>query len=699
MADMGITIYPVDEKSIPMFKSVFRELEKEVSGEIALNFVSEISRHHRIQASPGMRAAVRYAVETMNGFGLDTKVHEHPADGETYYWSSLQFKEWACRDAELKLIELKKEARILARWSESKLSLIQRSHPTLGGCCEAEVVVLEKGEEEKDYKGLDVAGKMVLTNGDLDRVRELAVEQRGAIGVIYDGTWVRPPALKEGELDDALKYTSFWWEGGERPCFGFVLTPRTGRWLRELVEKQKKTEPVKVWAKVDSSIYEGSIENAVATIPGKTDEEIVVVAHICHPQPSANDNASGSGAAMEAARALQRLIATGVLSKPRRRIRFTLVPEMTGSYAFLAENEDGIPKMVAALNLDMVGERQDVCGGPLIVERTPEATPSFVNSLLEAIYDEVKAEAGNLGGSAKYALFKHAVTSFSGGSDHYIYSDPTVGVPSPMIIQWPDKFWHTSFDTLDKVDPEMLRKVALITATYAYFIANAGPEEAIWLACEVAAREKRRLVEGIQTHMTEALNNAEGGEELGKGLARAISELKEKVAYHLGRCIGAVRSVRRIGGDDSRYASIEEDLINGLESIAKDEQRMARAAILAYAEAKGLTPLPQVRRGRMEKLEREASGIIPRRLFKGPFSTRPWIRKLSPEDQEKLWRFNQEHKDVNRTIGTLAMYWTDGQRSLREISRLVELESGGTDLKYLVGHFRFLEKMGLVEFI
>jgi len=699
MASMGITIYPVEGKSISMFKRVFRELEKEISGNIALNFVSEISRHHRIQASPGMRAAVCYAVETLKGFGLDARVHEYPADGETYYWSSLQFREWACRDAELKLIEPEKEARILARWSESKLSLIQRSHQTPGGCCEAEVVVLEKGEEEKDYRGLDVEGRVVFTNGDLDRVRELAVERRGAIGIIYDGTWVRPPALKEGELDDALKYTSFWWEGGERPCFGFVITPRTGRWLRELFEKQEKTKkPVKVWAKVDSSLYEGSIENAIVTIPGETDEEVVVVAHICHPQPSANDNASGSGAAMEAARALQRLIKTKVLSRPRRTIRFTLVPEMTGSYAFLTENEDGIPRMVAALNLDMVGERQDVCGGPLIVERTPEATPSFVNSLLEAVYDEVKAEAGNLGGSARYALFRHAVTPFSGGSDHYVYSDPTVGVPSPMIIQWPDKFWHTSFDTLDKVDPEMLRKVALMTATYAYFIADAGPEEAIWLACEAAAREKRRLVEGIQAHVTGALNEAEGGEEPGKGLAKALSGLKEKAAYRLGRCVGAVRSVRRLGGEDPRYAAVEEGLVSGLESVARDEQRLARTAILGYAEAKGLTPLPPVRRGRMKKLEKEASGMVPRRLFRGPFSTRPWIRKLSPEDRDELWRFGQEHKDVNRTIGTLAMYWADGERSLLEVSRLVELESGGTNLEYLVGHFRFLEKMGLVEF-
>jgi len=681
-----------------MFKRILEELGREVSGEIAFNFVSEISRHHRIQASPGLRAAVRYAVETLKEYGLDAEVHEYPADGESYCWSSLMFREWSCRDAELRLVEPKEEARTLARWSESKFSLIQRSHPTPGGCCEAEVVVLENGEEDADYRRVDVKGKVVLTNGDLARVYEMAVERRGAIGIIFDGTWVRPPALLEGELDDALRYTSFWWAGDEKPCFGFVITPRTGRWLRALVEKQRRRrKPVKVWAKVDSQLHPGAIENAVAAIPGETDEEVVVVAHICHPQPSANDNASGSAAAMEAARALQRLIAKGVLPRPRRTIRFTLVPEMTGSYAYLAENEERIPRMVAALNLDMVGEKQDVCGGPLIVERTPEAAPSFVNALMEAIFDEVKAEAGNLGGSARYALFKHAVTPFSGGSDHYIYSDPTVGVPCPMIIQWPDKFWHTSYDTLDKVDPAMLKKVALMAATYAYFIADAGPEEAIWLASEVASREKRRLITEVQAHVTEALNAAAKGEEPGRKLAEARRRLRRKVPYLLDRAVEAVRSVRRLAGGDPRYGAVEERLISELEAAAKAERKLAERAIADYAEAKGLTPLPTIRGGRLRKLEREAAGIVPRRVYRGPVSVRPWLRKLSREDRDAWWRLGKEHKE-SRTLGTLAMYWVDGERSLLEVSRLVELEAGRTDLKYLVGYFRLLRKMGLVEF-
>ncbi len=487
-----------------MFKRVYEELSREVSGEIAFNHVAEVSRHHRIQVSPGIRAAVNYATETLKGYGLGVEIRRYKSDGKALAWSSPMFKEWSCDGAELKLIEPAGEARFLARFSENKMSIIQRSLPTPKGGVDAEVVILRKGEEESDYKGLDLKGKVVLTDGDVSRVRDLAVGRHGALGILYDGMWLREPNLREGELDDAMKYTSFWWYGDEAPCWGFVLTPRTGRWLRRLVEKSKT--PVKVHAEVDSRLYPGEMENCVATIPGESKELVVVIAHICHPQPSANDNASGTGAAMEAARALQRLVASGKLAKPRRSIVFTLVPEMSGTYPYLAENEARISDMVAALNLDMVGENQNLCGGPLIVERTPESCPSYVNSLMESIYDSVKNEAKNLGGTSSYALFKHAVTPFSGGSDHYVYSDPTVGVACPMMIQWPDKFYHTSADTIDKVDPEMLRKVALMTATYAYFIADAGAEEALWLASETASREKRAIMQRIQDAVTTASN-------------------------------------------------------------------------------------------------------------------------------------------------------------------------------------------------
>ncbi len=671
-----------------MFRRIYDELQREISGEIAFGHVAEVSRHHRIQVSPGIRDAVNYASEVLKGYGLAVDIRRYKSDGKALAWGSPMFKEWSCDGAELSLAEPKEQARFLARFDEVKMSLIQRSFPTTKGGVDVEVVVLNKGEEEADYKGLDVRGKVVLTNStDMMRIRDLAVGRHGAVGIISDAMWVREPNLKEGELDDVTKYTSFWWYGDEPRCWGFALTPRTGRWLRRLVEKSKAT--VKVHAKVDSKLYPGEMENSVATIPGSSKEIVVIVAHICHPQPSANDNASGTGAAMEAARALQKLIASGKLAKPRRSIVFTLVPEMSGTFPYLAENEARIADMVAALNLDMVGENQNLCGGPLIIERTPESCPSYVNSLMESIYDSVKSEAKNLGGSSSYALFKYAVTPFSGGSDHYIYSDPTVGVACPMMIQWPDKFYHTSADTLDKVDPEMLRKVALMTATYAYFIADAGAEEALWLASETSSREKRAMMQRIQ----EAITAASNGDT--ENASETLLRLKDRVDYWIGRAAEAVMSTKRLAPKDKRLDSTIVELVADIESAGKAERRHAENTLRKIAEAKGWALKP--RRKRMTKLETEASMMVPVRRYRGPVSTRHWVRVLSPGDLEAFYQFGKAHRE-SQGMETLAEYWSNGERSLLEVARLVELESGRRDLGYLIDHFRFLEKMGLVGF-
>ena len=202
------------------------------------------------------------------------------------------------------------------------------------------------------------------------------------------------------------------------------------------------------------------------------------------------------------------------------------------------------------------------------------------------------------------------MTPFSGGSDHYVYSDPTVGVACPMMIQWPDKFYHTSADTIDKVDPEMLRKVALMTATYAYFIADAGAEEALWLASETASREKRAIMQRIQDAVTTASN----------GDVEAASEellrLRDRVDYWTGRAAEAVMSTKRLAPKDKRLDSAITELVADLESSTKAERRHAEAAIRRLAEAKGWTLKPRSKR--LTKLEKEASDDRSREEVQGP---------------------------------------------------------------------------------
>jgi len=701
-----------------LYNKILEKVQREASGINAKNIVSEIARYHRIQASPGFREAAVYCKRWFEENALDSvNMLEFPADGKQMYWSLKMPEAWSVKDAELRVVSPKRAERVLCRFRDVPLSLIQRSSRTPAEGIETELVVLEDGTEQMDYHGKDIKGKIVLTSGDLTRVKALAVDRYGAVGIVTDRMPEYPPIRDRMDVKDAVCYTSFWWRKDERKCFGFVLSPAEGEKLRVLVkdlERKKRLREkleddesggVTVYAKVEAEFYDGTCEDVTAVIDGadQPEEEVLVVAHLCHPSPSANDNASGCAAAMESARCLRILISEGVLSRPKRTIRFLLVPEMTGTYAYLATHEEQLPNIIAAINLDMVGHDQEVTKAPLLVERTPEATPSFVNHLLARILKDLTKEAENLGGTERYASFKWAVTPYSGGSDHYILSDPTVGVPAPMIIHWPDLYYHTSQDTVDKVSSEELKRVIMMTSTYTYFLANAGYEESLWLANLVASEAKKRILETVQEGLSKVMaepdeKERKKPERFERRIARNLMDLEEKFCYVLDREIKALRSVGRIvpGKEKDSFEvylqSIEEDF---RQSAAK-ELECAKETVKAYREAKGLGQLGMPKKRGLRKDENIAANMVPIRICRGPISISLALEKMTDEDRLNYWKMMSRKKRFQVSLD-LAIYWTDGARNLLEISKLVKQEAGRVDLRFLIDYFRTLERGNLIK--
>lgn len=701
-----------------MFKEVLEKVSAELSGPRAWHTVADISAFHRIQASPGYRAAAEYTLAAFKGAGLVAEVLSYPADFKTSFWSCKMFQEWAGEEAELDLIDETGRRRRLCSFAAEKMSLIQRSAPTPPEGLEAELVVVDRADDADAYRGLDVRGKVVLITGDLNRARELAVERFGAVGLITDQIREIPPIRTRMDIPDALQYTSFWWSGrpGEKKCFGFVLSPKEGEALRNLARKPtaqvkragrgKRPSALKVFARVKSRFYDGHIENVTAFIAGETREEVLVVAHLCHPQPSANDNASGSGLVIEVARTLQTLVSSGALPKPRRGIRFLLVPEMTGTYAYLATHEKDIPRLVAAVNLDMVGENQDLCKGPLQVERPPQAIPSPTADLLALVLAGVAREGRNLAGTSTYPLFKYTVTAFSGGSDHSILSDPSVGVPCPMLIQWPDKFYHTSQDTMDKVDPEMLRRVGVATAVYAYFLAAAGYPEALWLASEMAAGFPSELHAAVSQPLSDLIGelrqlqgDGEGGKTPAAALAAGLAGLDRKLTFLLDRKLADVESLKRLISPKEAaaltgiLADIEEELVAAVTQEQCRLRWVLRGLSTALRECATQPPPPRVRTA----ADRKAAQIVPRRVHPGPVSLRGHLEKL-PEKRQVEWRaYQRAHERAAQLLPVRALYWVDGRRTLLDVADLVEQETGVRDTDFLVHYFALLFDLKLVK--
>ncbi len=672
-----------------MFKPIVKAVTEEYSGLRAKSYVAEIIQYHRIQASPGYRAAAELCHQRLTEFGVAAEVLAFPATEDTSYWGIPLFQEWSCSSATLYLVDPPEKACKLADYSEVKCSLIQRSIPVAER--EFEVVLLEHGEDESEYRGLDLRDKVVLTKGDLDRVRELAVDRHGAAGILFDGMGDIPPVRQRIDMADVRQYKAFWWRRpDQKKCFGFVLSPRSGDELRALIKgrARKGQGAVRVRAEVDSRLYDGHIEVVSGLIAGQSDEEVLVVAHLCHPQPSANDNASGSAAVLELARTVQHLIDRGKLPPPRRSIRMLLVPEMTGTYAYLASREGELSRCVAGINLDMVGQNQNLCGSVFVVEHTPASLPSFAANLLERLRQEWIHDATNPAATASYPLFRYTATPFSGGSDHFILSDPAVGIPTPMLIQWPDKYWHTSEDTLDKVDPDMLGVAGGLAASYAYFVANAGAREAHWLGLEMLARFRARLAQTVQDALTEALATEQPDE-----LAAAGMKLERKIDFMASREREAIKSLSRLDSGQERTLG---DLRAEVQSAARSAWETAQKTLDGQAQHLGLAGMPAWAPPQPDEWDQWAKTTVPARVYRGPVTPFFYMHRLSEADREKAYGWLKEHRDAYRAASVLANYWADGARTVADIADLVEMETGQRNVELLVRHFRLLGQLGLM---
>ncbi|MGB3346897.1 MAG: DUF4910 domain-containing protein [Candidatus Humimicrobiia bacterium] len=712
-----------------MFKKVLRCINEEFSGDRAKQFVSKIMSYHRIQATPGFREAAKYCFKVLSKFGLKSEILTYPADGKSRYWSLDIFEEWDVSEANLYIIEPERYRKKLADYNDLKISLIQRSAPTES---ETEIVILEDGEYSSEYKNIDVKGKVVLTKGDIKIVYNLAVEKFGAIGIIFDGMKEVKPIRHRMDIPDAVQYSSFWWNKGDKKCFGFVLSPKEGERLRELIKERVKNNksPIRVKAKVKSEFYKGKVEVISAVIPGKTDEEIIIISHLCHPQGTANDNASGSAANLEIARTINKLINEGKLQKPKRSIRFLWVPEMNGTFAFLATQEERISKMIAGINLDMIGENQDICKSSFLIEKTPDSNSSFVNDLVERIRDEFTEDTKNPFGAGKFASFKYATTPFSGGSDHYILSDPTVGIPCPMLIQWPDKFYHTNLDTLEKVDPEMLKRTGIIAATYAYFLANVGEREVIWLANEMMSKFKRKILKFIQGEITKIsaiqefkkfkveptqkniaakiIREKIKDEKILKNTAIEVINLEKKLNYFINCQKNAFISLKKLSpiNVDKYNEEIEEFKIKELQRTKKviykdfglDKKEISKICEeMGEGKTKKKGLIKEFEDKEKIKWDDIADKNIISRIYKGPILEMNILNRLSKEQREKYFELKKENAETFDLIRNLALYWADGKRKLSEIADLVELESGLRNTEFLVKYFNFLSKCKLIK--
>jgi hypothetical protein len=355
-------------------------------------------------------------------------------------------------------------------------------------------------ERDDDYKGKDVKGKFVLATGYGGSVHRLVVLKYGAKAVVC---FLNDERAKY--YPDMLQYTGMWPRSEELPrvTFGFNLTYHQGMKLKNLLDAGKKVV-LHGWVK-GIGLEPYFMDVVVAHIRGteKPGEELVFSAHLDHPKESANDNASGSGAILDIARTLKELMNNGRLPKPKRSFRFVWIPEWNGTMAYIDKHPELTGpelggKFLANMNMDMVGENQELVHSHLIITRTPNSLPSCVNDVVENMTEmidnmEIRTPRGSM------SEFNYRITPYSGGSDHMMFIDRKV---PGIMFSHSDYTHHTSEDTPDKVDPVELERCEVIATGTMWYLANLTDAQAADLAYLVNAKSSYRLdASARQAHM------------------------------------------------------------------------------------------------------------------------------------------------------------------------------------------------------
>jgi aminopeptidase YwaD len=655
----------------------------EYSAEAAAKHIREISRFHRIAGGgPGYHHAVEYVAGFMKSLGpFEVDIDKHISDGDRMYLQWRSMAGWDVRKAELRI---EPSGEIITRYADTPVCLFEYSN---GADISAPSVFVGPGDSGSDYGGVDVAGKIVLATGDGEAVHREAVLMRGAAGVVVGPSPADSLASLYPDLVRVQRLRSNK-SLREKSRFGFSLSSRQFQTLLSAVQGRPD---VRLSVQIDARQYDAEAETISAVLKGSQwpEQEMILSAHLDHYSPGANDNASGSASLLEIARCLTTLIDRGVVARPKRSIRFLWVGEMHGFAGYLAKDISIGKRGIAGLNMDMVGEDIQKTQSVMTLIRPPDSNPGFIGDLVEHFMLRLDARRtpSSLGESERIHF---RVLPFKGGSDHFLLSDPTIGVPSVNLGHDGDVFHHTSMDDLDKIDKNELKKSGIIALSALLVTVNAEDEDALSLAYEVSEQATRRISERTSRWMMElgeSWQRGIGGADFAKDCADAIVFLDARSRAE----IATVKTVEALCGHDrvrTLIAALGEDIRKHTEA----EKAKLRRYCETLWEMKGTRP-PEAK---MSADEAEFRTIIPRRVFRGPLS-QYYFEDLLGDDAGWYTAYGRKDPDWSSRRAEI-LNFMDGRRNLLEIYQAVGAELGRSETGFYRRLLSDLKKHGLVSY-
>ena len=183
---------------------------------------------------------------------------------------------------------------------------------------------------------------------------------------------------------------------------------------------------------IDSTLHEGSLTYGECYLPGESEEEVLISAHVCHPS-LANDNLSG----IIVSTALAELLSG---AKSRYSYRFLFIPGTIGAITWLATHCDVVNRIRHGLVLTGIGNR---AGFHYKKSRQGDAA-------IDRVMSHVLRYCGEASEIVEFSPY---------GYDERQYCSPGFNLPVGCLMRsvWGTfSEYHTSADNLSFIDSEQL---------------------------------------------------------------------------------------------------------------------------------------------------------------------------------------------------------------------------------------------------
>jgi hypothetical protein len=288
---------------------------------------------------------------------------------------------------------------------------------------------------------------------------------------------------------------------------------------------------------------------------------------------------------------------------------------------------------------------------------------------------------------------------FTSGSDQEVYDH--LGIPGTFVVTWPERYYHSSKDTPEMVDPTQLHRSVFSGLAAMSVLAYADDDQAISLS-QLSSTYGRRLIAEDEARATNLVVSS------GRDSFSSNEELAELIVHHaFQREEAAIRSCEAFSRTRPTRQAIEESvaMLN-----ADEEGDLHRLRVAAERQGERIGAKADGRR-KPTPAELEAARQIPRRLKDQQLAGWSFAaNKMAADQAAEVAMVRKAIADAAETmriagnndlrimsLDDAPAYYVDGRRSILDIHDAIAAEYTPIPLNVLEVYFRLLEKAGVMN--